>query len=177
MTTSTGQMGDEVPFLGGMEREPVGTQKPQACDGDTLTRWRLDQLHEKIDRLTVPVRDAVQAAMNGLRAAMESRKTDRYVDPDAQIDDNDDDIRRLAGIIERLAQRPGGYNEAPKDGSLKAVIIGCTIVIVSAGIIAAFTLSNQFAEFRGQVIAWQIAADKRMADTSQRVDRLENRRP
>jgi hypothetical protein len=162
--------------MGAMTTSTGSADESHTGSDDTLTRWRLDQLHARVDRLVIPVREAVQAAMAGLRAAMESRKTDRYVDPDAPIAE-DDDIRRLAGIIERLAQRPGGYNEAPKDGSLKAVIIGCTIAIVSAGIIAAFTLSNQFAEFRGQVIAWQIAADKTMAATSQRLDRLENRRP
>ena len=100
------------------------------------------------------------------------------IPPDAPLL-GDEDIDRIVRRIVCLAIRYGGngYREAPKDNGLKTIIIGCTVAIVSAGIIAAFTLSNQFAEFRGQVIAWQIAADKTMATNSQRIERLENRRP
>lgn len=74
----------EVPFLAGMEREPETSQRVETNCDDTLTRWKLDQLHEKVDRLTIPVREAVHAAMAGLRAAMASRAAEeRGPDPDA----------------------------------------------------------------------------------------------
>ncbi len=76
MTTNA----QEVPFLSGMPRDAA--EMPAGQD-DTLTRWRLDQLlHESVTRLTIPMREAVQAAMSGMRAAMASRATNRGFDPD-----------------------------------------------------------------------------------------------
>jgi hypothetical protein len=96
------------------------------------------------------------------KARMAMARPDRGPDPD--YPQQDDDIRRLAGIIERLAQRQpdNGYHESRKDSGLKAIIIGCTITILSAGIIGAIVFSNEFAAFRAQVTEWQKSTDRRL---------------
>lgn len=147
---------EEAPFLTGMEREPETPAKSVFReDGFTY-------------RVAVEARDLARAAMDGLRSAMESRE--RGPDPDARLDE-DDDIRRLASIIERLAQRPpsNDYNEAPKpEGNLKAVVIGCTVTIVSAGIIGVIVLSNNFSALRAEFTEWKTATEYRLQQLERR---------
>lgn len=79
----------------------------------------------------------------------------------------DDDIHRLAGIIERLIDN-SGYREAPQDNGLKSIVIGCTITILSAGIIGALVFVNEFSAFRGQVSEWQKSTDRRLEQLEHR---------
>lgn len=105
------------------------------------------------------------------KANMAMGRPDRD-EPPVDYERDDDDIRRLAGIIERLAQRPpdNGYREAPKprENGLKGIIIGCTITIVSAGIIGAVMLSNQFAALRAEFTEWKTATEYRLQQLERR---------
>lgn len=134
-------------------------EKP--CTDTTVLRFKIDSMQSTIEQLKVKVSEASEAAMRGMRAAM---KAVGMRGPDPDYDPQDDDIRRLAGIIERLAQRPpdNGYHEAPKESGLKAIIVGCTITLLSTMIIAAFMLTNEFAAFKAQVNEWQKSTDRRL---------------
>jgi hypothetical protein len=78
----------------------------------------------------------------------------------------------------RVGARYGGYREAPKgDGNLKAIILGCTITLLSAFVIGAWKLSNDSAAFRAEFIEWKQATTRWMEQNERRLDRLENRRP
>jgi len=140
---TSGESAQEVPFLSAMHEEP-----PNVCETTVTVGRKLFRLDGMVDRLLE-------------KARMAMARPDRGPDPDADVRE-DDDIRRLAGIIERLAQRPGGYNEAPKESGLKAVVIGCTITLLSTMIIAAFMLTNEFAAFKAQVTEWQRSTDRRL---------------
>ena len=77
----------------------------------------------------------------------------------------------------RVGARYGGYREAPKgDGNIKAVIIGCTITLLSAFVIGAWKLSNDSAAFRAEFIEWKQATTRWMDQNEKRLDRLENQR-
>lgn len=86
-------------------------------------------------------------------------RSERGPDPDTPLL-GDEDVDRIV----RLAIKYGGnrYEEAPKENGIKAIIIGCTVTIISAGIIAVFVLGNQFSEFRGQVSEWQKSTERRL---------------
>lgn len=90
--------------------------------------------------------------------------------PDPDYTPQDDDIRRLASIVERLAQRPpdNGYHEGPKDSNTNAVIIGCTITLLCALVIGAVVFSNEFSAFKAQVLEWQKSTDRRLETLERR---------
>ena len=137
----------------GFEREP-----------DIVSRFRIDGLKEDIQQVKVETREAVSAAMLGLKAAMSTlRDPSRGPDPDAA---EDDDIRRLASIIERLAQRPpdNGYREAPKDSSIKGIIVGCTVAVIGSAV----GLSYQFAAMRAEFTEWKQATEYRLQQLERR---------
>jgi hypothetical protein len=98
---------------------------------------------------------------------------DRGPDPDyAEGAESEFERGMRAGI------RFGGYREAPKgDGSLKAIIIGCTITILSAFVIGAWKLSNDSAAIRAEFTEWKQATTRWMDQNERRLDRLESRRP
>jgi hypothetical protein len=81
----------------------------------------------------------------------------------------DDERRILINIIRRQNERAGGgnYNEAPKS-HLTAIVIGCTITLLSAFVIGAWKLSNDQAAFIAQVTEWQRSIERR-------IDALERR--
>jgi hypothetical protein len=139
---------DEAPFLTGMEHEP-----PKFCETTIAVSKKLFALDGMLTRILE-------------KARMAMGRPERGPDPDADIRDarDDDDIRRLASIIERLVQRQpdNGYHEGPKESGLKAIVIGCTITLLSAMIIAAFMLTNEFAAFKAQVNEWQKSTDRRL---------------
>ena len=114
-----------------------------------------------IERIQLRVRDVKASAMKAVGNAL---KAVGMRGPDPDYTPQDDDIRRLAGIIERLSQRQpdNGYHEGPKESGLKAIVIGCTVTLLSAMIIAAFMLTNEFAAFKAQVNEWQKATDRRL---------------
>jgi hypothetical protein len=140
---TTGESAQEVPFLSAMEEPPV-------CETTVTVGRKLFRLDGMVERLLE-------------KARMAMGRPDRGPDPDADIRE-DDDIRRLAGIIERLSQRQpdNGYHEGPKESGLKAIVIGCTITLLSTMIIAAFMLTNEFAAFKAQVTEWQRSTDRRL---------------
>lgn len=158
MTTATGAE-DEKPW--GFERESEAPQ-PEA------EKW-----HEA--RVTVKAGDLFRG--DGMMWAL-LRKIGLAMGMVSQADRGPQDYVESdfeRGV--RAGARHGGYREAPKgDGNLKAVIIGCTIVLVSGGIIGAITFSNQFSEFRGQVLQWQKSMEAQQSQVEMRLDRLENRR-
>jgi len=100
------------------------------------------------------------------KARMAMSRPERGPDPDVDIRDlrEDDDIRRLASLIERLVQRQpdNGYHEGPKDSNTKAVVIGCTVTLLCAFVIGAIVFSNEFSAFKAQVLEWQKSTDRRL---------------
>lgn len=86
----------------------------------------------------------------------------RSADPDAPI--TRDDIERMVRESARMGaiygmQSSGGYTEAPKpDSTLKAVVIGCTVTLLCAFVLGAWTLSTQMSAFH----EWQVATEKRI---------------
>jgi hypothetical protein len=141
---------EEVPFIAAMEHEP-----PKFCETTIAVSKKLFALDGMLTRI-----------LEKARMAMGRPERERGPDPDADLRDDrdDDDIRRLASIIERLVQRQpdNGYHEGPKESGLKAIVIGCTITLLSAMIIAAFMLTNEFAAFKAQVNEWQKSTDRRL---------------
>lgn len=77
----------------------------------------------------------------------------------------------------RIGARYGGYREAPKrDGNLKAIIIGCTVTLLSAFVVGAWKLSNDSAAIRAEFTEWKQATLRWMDQSDRRLDRLENQR-
>ena len=136
-------------------------EKP--CADTTVLRFKIDGMQSTIEQLKVRVSEASEAAMNGVRKAMQAIGM-RGPDPDFSPQDEDPQVRRLAGLLERaLSRQPdNGYHEGPKESGLKAIIIGCTITLLSTMIIAAFMLTNEFAAFKAQVNEWQKSTDRRL---------------
>lgn len=142
----------EVPFISGMERE-------QICE----TTVRVGKKIFVLDGMLTRVLEKAKMAMV---------RPDRD-EPPVDYARDDDDIRRLCGMLERIMQRPpdNGYREGPresKNSSIKAVILGCTIAILSAGIIGGIALSNEFSALRAQVLQWQISTDRRLDNLERR---------
>lgn len=137
---------EEMPW--NFERKPEpATQEVTIETGKKV--WRFDGL---LDRWLAKAREGLEARQH-------------EGPPRDYAEDEDDDIRRLAGIIERLAQRPpdNGYHEGPKpDSSLKTIIITCTASILTAGVIGGIILSNEFAALRAEVTEWKISTDRRL---------------
>ncbi len=140
---------DEVPFLSGMEREPV-------CEKTISVGKKLFTLDGMVDRLLGKARDA-----------MESRAADRGPDPDAP----DGDEERILIPVRLLDRLGNNYQEAPRpprESNLKAIVIGCTITIVSAGVIGAIVLSNQFSALRAEFSEWKTATEHRLEQLERR---------
>lgn len=146
MTTNA----EEVSFLSGMEREPA-----KLCETTVEVGKKLFVLDGMLTRVLEKARMAMARPERG---------------PDPDIESEDDDIRRLASIMERLAQRPpnNDYHEAHDDNSLKVIVVGCAIAILSAGIVGAFSLSSQFSELRAEFSEWKKATDHRLEQLERR---------
>lgn len=117
---------EEVPFVSAMEHEP-----PKFCEQTVIVGKKLFALDGMLTRVLE-------------KAKMAMGMPDRGPDPDANVRD-DDDIRRLAHIIERLAQRPQYTNGGDDSGDIKKWIAGVGAALAASGIIAGWTLSNQVA--------------------------------
>lgn len=118
---------DEAPFLSGMERE-----RPKFCEQTITVGKKLFALDGMLTRVLE-------------KAKMAMGRPERGPDPDADIYE-DDDIRRLAGILERLANRPHYSNGGGDDSSdIKKWIAGVGAALAASGIIAGWTVSNQVA--------------------------------
>ncbi len=156
------------------EEVPWNFQRGEASVSPAVMNWRLDAMHEKIDRLTVPVKEATAAAMEGLRAAM-TNLSERGPDPD--VNANDEDMRMLIKAFVDLSRQKGpSYNNGGDDsGDLRKWIAGLGLVLAGAFIIGAWTLSTQVATLTAKVDA--IADHQRAAD--ERISRIEQneRRP
>lgn len=138
-----------------MAEEALNFERPEDMARVGRHWWRLEVSAEKIKEVIAPLREQVEK-LKGLLMAQPERGP---VDYPAQ----DDDIRRLASIIERIAQRPpdNSYREAPR-GSPSAVMIGCTITLLCAFVIGAVVFSNEFSAFKAQVLEWQKSTDRRL---------------
>jgi hypothetical protein len=149
----------EVPFVSGMEREPEA-QKPVIREYTFSIARGLVHIHGMVHS----VADVVSALANKVRTLADRGPKD-YVESEFE-----------RGV--RTGVRYGGYHEKPNGGggNLKAVIIGCTIVLISGGIAGAIAFSNQFSEFRGQVLQWQKSMEAQQKQVESRIDRLENQR-
>lgn len=117
---------EEVPFVSGMERNPE--------DEAILAKWRLDELSEKVDRLTIPMRDVAQAAMSGLKAAMANLAN--LADRGPNLDSPFAEVNARLNEIERaLDRRVGDYHEAPKGPKgdsqwTDRIMSGCVTLVV-----------------------------------------------
>lgn len=160
MTSATGA--EEVPFVSGMEREPQSTHEATIKVGRNL--WSIDGMSHRALGMTHRVLEALGVVQSRALSLAERGPQD--------YEETGYERGFSAG------QRHGGYHEAPKrDGGLKAVIVGCTIALISGGIVGAITFSNQFSEFRGQVLQWQKSMEAQLKQVEARLDRLENQRP
>lgn len=157
MTTATGS----AEFLKGMEHEPPKKEDLHQITIETGRKlWSLHGMtHRILEKLGIAESKALALADRG---------------PVDYAEGAESEFERgmRAGI------RYGGYRESPKgDGSLKAIIIGCTITILSAFVIGAWKLSNDSAAIRAEFTEWKQATTRWMDQNERRLDRLENRRP
>lgn len=99
--------------------------------------WKLDIASERIKEAITPLREAVDK-LRGVAMAQPA-KDQGPVDYDQQ----DDDIRRLASILERLS-RPS-YNNGGGDDSndIKKWIAGLGLILTGGFIVGAWTVSNK----------------------------------
>jgi hypothetical protein len=81
-------------------------------------------------------------------------------------DYEDDDLHRLAGILERRMSRGGSYHESDK--STKTVVIGVGVTLLAAFVLGGWTLSTNFAALEAKVTAWKESTDRRLAILEQR---------
>lgn len=128
--------------------------------------WKLDISAERIKEAVAPLRDVVEK-LKGLMMARPDRSPEDY-------DTQDDDIRRLASILERLVSRPSNYNNGDNDdgGSrrLLAWILTVTSLLAVGGITGGVIMYGEVSSLKASVTQWQIATERRL-------DRLENRNP
>lgn len=149
------------------EREPESTE---TRIGKHL--WKLDISAEKIKETIAPLREAVEK-LKGVLMARPDRAPDDY-------ETQDDDIRRLASILERLVSRPSYNNGDSEDGGsrrLLAWILTVTSLLAVGGIGGGIVMYGEVSSLKASVTQWQIANDRRMDQTERRLDRLENRSP
>jgi hypothetical protein len=151
---------DEVPFLSGMERKPEAVPEEPG--------W-----HET--KVTVDGRKLFQGdgmmwqLLRKIRLALTMVAERGPEDYEAESDYE-------RGM--RAGARFGGYHEAPKnENNLKAVIIGCTVTLLSAFVLGAWKLSNDSAALRAEFNEWKQATTRWMDQNDRRLDRLETRRP
>lgn len=96
---------EEVPFLSGMEQEP-----PKFCEATVTVGKKIFALDGMITRVLE-------------KARMAMGRPDRGPDPDVEVRD-DDEIHRLASIIERLAQRPSSnYSNGTDESNWKTIAL------------------------------------------------------
>lgn len=159
MTTS-GQA-EEVPFLSGFERQD---EPPKAGWQDVSVTV------ERIGRKVFTADGMLDTLLGKVRTMLNTRGPEDY-------EKNERDLQSLILEAVKVGARHGGYQEAPRpDSSLKAVIIGCTITLLSAGAIGAWKLSNDSAAIRAEFTEWKQATLRWMEQSEKRLDRLENRR-
>jgi hypothetical protein len=124
------------------EEHPWGFERKDGEESTIVTQWKLDALNEKVERLTLPMKDVVQAAMAGLKAAM-ANLADRGPNPDAPFAEVN---ARLNDIERALDRRIGDYHESPKrpkgdsqwtdrimSGCVTLVVIGIPSLILMYG--------------------------------------------
>lgn len=111
--------------------------------------WNFEREPEKLCETTVKVGEKI-FRLDGMLERVLQKARMAMGQPDQAPTDyerDDDDIRRLASIIERLAQRPpSNYSNGGDDSSdIKKWIAGVGAALAASGIIAGWTLSNQVA--------------------------------
>lgn len=147
------EQAQEVPFIAAMEREP------ESHDATIRVGRNLWTLHGMTHR----VLEALGIAQSKAQSLAE-RGPEDYAESDFE-----------RGM--RAGARHGGYHEAPKpDNNIKAVIIGCTITLLSAFVLGAWKLSNDSAALRAEFNEWKTSTSRWMDANERRLDRLENQR-
>jgi hypothetical protein len=117
---------------------------PEAAE-ETLTRFRLDALRERVKRIWAAMQD------------------DDERDP-RDYPAWDDERKILINIIRRQTERAGGgnYTEGGGDKGTKSVVIGVGITLLAAFVIGGWTLSGRVAALEAKVTEWQTATDRRL---------------
>lgn len=159
MTTATGSA-EEVPFLSAMEREPPKEDWHEV----TVTV-------ENFGRKIFTADGMLAELLKRLRNALNARG------PDPDYPEQDDDIRRLAHLIERLASRPPSppMRNGDDDGDgrdLKKWLAGVAAVLAVGFIVGGWTISNQ-------VAAQSVKIDnltEQMKSQNERITRIEQQR-
>lgn len=166
MTTDT----QEMPLNFSRDGDPLPT--------DTVDPEKLGRALFTLDGIVQRIRLVAEEALARAKAlAMGSR--DRGPD---DYDTEDDDIRRLASIMERLVNRTNNYNNGDGDSGgssrrLLAWILTVTSLLAVGGITGGVVMYGEVSSLKASVTQWQIANDRRMDQTERRLDRLENRSP
>lgn len=156
-----------------------GIAEPHRCADTTALRFRIDGLQHRVKEITETVTVATERVVKAAKRAVDTAMkavADRGPDPD--WDREDDDIRRLAGIMERLANRPNQINGDGEDSGnrrLLAWILTVTSLLAVGGITGGIVMYGEVASLRATVTQWQISSDRRQDQTERRLDRLENR--
>lgn len=75
---------------------------------------------------------------------------------------DDRDLMKLVTEALKVGARHGGYHEAPKGNGIKTVILTCTATIITAGILGAVVLSNEFSAMRAEFAEWKAATERRL---------------
>ena len=118
---------------------------------------------ENIGRKLFAADGMLSELQNKIKALMTS--PDRG--PEDYIRDDEERVTIPVRWLERALRPGGGYHEGG-DKNLKAVVLGCTITLLSAFVIGAWKLSNDQAAFVAQVTEWQKSIERR-------IDALERR--
>jgi hypothetical protein len=76
--------------------------------------------------------------------------------------EEDERILLPVHLVERLMKHNGGGYHEGGDKHVKAVIVGCTIALLSAFVIGAWKVSNDQAAFVAEVKEWQKSIERRL---------------
>lgn len=87
--------------------------------------------------------------------------------------EDEDDIRRLAGLIERLAQRPSYQESSMRFEKWILGVLGLLAVSTIGGGIAVY---GRFTSLETKVEEWKGSVQRQIDMNAQRIERLENRR-
>lgn len=150
--------------------------------GETIEKaWEFERKEDEIvasaaQTLTEKIRELFRA--DGLIAKTVERLRMANERGPEDFSDNERDIRDLIFEAVRFGAQQNGYREAPKGrGNESAVIIGCTVAVISAFMLGAWQVSMRVTAVEVQVKndsdrnrEWQLSTDRRL-------DRLENRSP
>lgn len=118
---------------------------------EIVCRFREDSM---LHRLHLKAQEVSAAALKAVDRAMEAVSA-RGPDPDYE---DDQDIRRLASIIERLAQRPSGNHYSNGNGMSKGIASALWTLVVT-GIIGVIVMYGRLAAIEANQVNQQRQLD------------------